>query len=401
MPLNYPQLQPQIIELGKTAVKREDRLRILREKANELLENRAQDVAALRAKVERAVKRDPNLRCAVPVSEPLTGSYPLPDLPADIVLLAADGSQIYPDKHSGTNYYAINVGGILLNLSEPAAPKTFVESKLKLIDDMYEKYGSISEKHVKLERDLAERKYLSLWVEDYFSKDEYGHLMITLTDGPLELWGNGDKILGKESEAVQEAFDEYTKTLYQLLECGAITAGYVDKPRADLVVRLLEIAQSEEKYLSEEGRNRPFRRVADADLFISRLKSGERSAVFCLQSQNSHKYPENLKLHFFYLNVGYKDHPKLARVEIPIWVAENTPKLNALHAVLIQQCQTLGAKPYPYLLHRSHEIAVVTFKERDMLTDMINQERRRCGAPTSQASNKHELKNLGGRKSYK
>ncbi len=400
MPLNYPQLQPQITKLGETAVVRENRLQILRDGANELLNNRARDVDALRAKVERAVEQNPNLRCALPVSESLTSSYPLPEFPADAVLLAADGSQINPDNHTGVNYYVINVGGILLNLSQANAPETFVESKLKYGDDMQTKFGSVSSVQVALERDLAERQYLSKWVGDYLAAAENSPLMITLTDGPLELWGVGDKS-GKDADVVKKTFEKYKEALHQLGEYGAVTAGYVDKPRADLVVRLLEIAHLEENHLSEAGHNRRFRGVADADLFAPRLKPGERSAVFGIQSKTRSEYPHNLTIHFFYLNVGRENYPWLARVEIPAWVAENPAELQALHAVLIQQCQTLGAKGYPYLLHRSHEIAVVTYEERDLLTNMINQERRRLNISVTQTSEKQELKNLDGRKSYK
>ena len=423
MPLNYPQIQPQITKLGETAVVRENRLQALRNGANELLNNLSQDVAALSAKVERAVEHNQNLRCALPVSESLTASFTCPELPENAVLLAADGSQINPDPHSAADYYVINVGGILLDLGQSAAPETFIETKLRYGDDMHTKYGSVSSVQVAMERDLAERQYLSKWVGDYLAKyriqidaeetdsiknmresaqsvSKNSPLIITLTDGPLELWGVGDKS-GKDAEVVQKAFKEYKETLHQLDEYGAVTAGYVDKPRADLVVRLLELAHLEENHLSEAGHNRRFRGVADSDLFASRLGPGERSAVFGIQSKTRSEYPRNLTLHFFYLNVGRAEHPWLARVEIPAWVAENPAKLEALHAVLIQQCQTLGAKGYPYLLHRSHEIAVVTYEEKDLLTDMINQERRRRGIPIGQISHKQSTKNLPGRTSIK
>ena len=164
MPLNYPQLQPQITKLGETALVRENRLNALREGANELLDNRALDVAALSAKVERAVEQNQNLRCALPVSEPLTDRYPCPELPENAVLLAADGSQINPDPHSAADYYVINVGGILLDLGQSDAPETFIETKLRYGDDMHTQYGSVSSVQVAMERDLAERQYLSKWV---------------------------------------------------------------------------------------------------------------------------------------------------------------------------------------------------------------------------------------------
>ena len=114
------------------------------------------------------------------------------------------------------------------------------------------------------------------------------------------------------------------------------------------------------------------RRIADADLFLDLLPPGERSAIFGIQSRNAGKYTAELALHFFYLNVGRDaDHPYPVRVEIPAWVAEHDQMLDDLHAVLVQQCQILGNRTYPYLLHRSHEVAVVTQDEKRQLENMI------------------------------
>ena len=45
------------------------------------------------------------------------------------------------------------------------------------------------------------------------------------------------------------------------------TAGYVDKPGADLVVRLLEVAKAEAGDLAEMRKFRPFKGVTDRELY--------------------------------------------------------------------------------------------------------------------------------------
>jgi hypothetical protein len=70
---------------------------------------------------------------------------------------------------------------------------------------------------------------------------------------------------------------------------------------------------------------------------------------------------------------------------------------DSLHAVLVNQCRILGARTYPYLLHRAHETAVVTHRERDEVTNMIVLELRRRGIPVEGISQKQAAKNLGGR----
>ena len=394
MPLNYPQLQPQIQKLGENAVHRENRLQALLEKADEILDSRAEDVDALRAKVERAAASKESLRCAFPIKEPLNAAYPCPEMPSEATLLAVDGSQINPDHHAAIDYYLVNVGGILLHLDGDDAPETFLETQLKYGDDMYTKSRRVTSGDVALERDLAERRYLAQWAGKYMAKNAPEDTLVTLTDGPLELWGAGDPEIGRE-------LDAYLESLETLTRLGAIPAGYVDDPQADLVVRLLEVAQLEENDLSQAGRVRPFRGVSDVGLFTSRLEPGERSAVFGIQSQTRVKYPDHLQLCFFYLNVGDAGNPWLARVEIPVWVGEDIAKIQALHAVLIQQCQILGTQAYPYLLHRSHEIAVVSHEENQLLTDMIRQERWNRRLPVEQTSHKQLLKDQPGRSRIK
>ena len=54
----------------------------------------------LQRKVQEVTRTyDPTLRCAMPVSEALNARFPLPALPDAITLIAADGSQIFADRH--------------------------------------------------------------------------------------------------------------------------------------------------------------------------------------------------------------------------------------------------------------------------------------------------------------
>jgi hypothetical protein len=87
-------------------------------------------------------------------------------------------------------------------------------------------------------------------------------------------------------------------------------------------------------------------------------------------------------------------------VEIPAWVAENGQMLDTLQATLVQQCRVMGSRPYPYLLHRAHETAVVTLEERDQVTQMIVMELRRRGVPVAEESYKQSAKGLQGRTRY-
>ncbi len=97
----------------------------------------------------------------------------------------------------------------------------------------------------------------------------------------------------------------------------------MDKPRADLLVRMLELMDGSEEDMLQRVRERPLGGVTDAMLLIGKLLPGMRSPVFGIQSSSSKQFSGSLRLHFFYLNVGFENLPMLARVEIPAWVAEN------------------------------------------------------------------------------
>jgi hypothetical protein len=180
-----------------------------------------------------------------------------------------------------------------------------------------------------------------------------------------------------------------------------ITAGYVDKPSADLVVRLLEIAMADNEQIQKLREFHPLRGVSDRWLFGERekplLPPGHRSAVFGIQSSSEKNYKGALSLHFFYLNVGAEGHPWPVRVEIPKWVADDNEKLDLLHAVLVEQCRMMGSKPYPYLLHRAHETAVVKQEEKQQIEQLLMLELRKQNEDVEDGSYKQSAKDLQGR----
>jgi hypothetical protein len=396
MSIDFQEVRSQVKVLGELAPQRARDIQVLRERALETLRDIATDVQGLRQKVHLiAPSYDPNLRCALPADpdlrpvESLNAGYSLPALPQTATLLAADGSQISPDRNLEVQYGLINVGAIQMSLNDGQAPNLFVKSKLMYDQELQTPTGLLSEGALALLRDLNERSILAELAEQATPP------VITFTDGPMELWGTNDF---EGASPFAHKLSEYLQVLASLARLNVATAGYVDKPFANLVVRLLDVALLEEDKLKEVKETYPLRGVTDLYLFRRLLQPGERSAVFALQSKSAANYRDALALHFFYLNVG---RGGLARVEIPAWVAGDPQLLDSLHAVLIDQCQVMGSRPYPYLLHRAHETAVVTLDEKDQVTQMILVELRRRGVEVDQLSNKQSAKDASGsRKSY-
>ena len=392
MSVDFQQVRQQVIEMGENAPARERHLRKIREQVTETLEAYAHSLEQLRDRVDEAVSKNPHLRCALPVSEILNAHFPLPSLPDTVTLLAADGSQINPDRHASVDYCLVNVGAIQMTMGVPATPIRTVRSRLLYDDEMYTENRRITERLVALMRDLSERQLLAELARDLPLP------VITLTDGPLELWQGRES--DPEAKEFEKRFKEYLEALRELQILGASTAGYIDKPGSDLLVRLLEIANLPRADLDKAGKVRPFRGITDVDLLQNIIGTHERSAVFGIQSRSIKQYADDLALHFFYLNVGKTTDgkPYLARVEIPAWVANSPQMLNDLHANLIQQCQTLGSRPYPYMLHRSHEVALVSMDEKKQIENMIAIELRRRGVTVGQDSNKQHSKDVSGQR---
>jgi hypothetical protein len=393
MALDFQQVYAKIKEIGSTVQQRKKTLEERRAKARVLLNIYADALDVLRDKIEAVKAADPAVRCALPLKERLDTHLPPPTLPLNATLIAADGSQINPDRHGQIHYGLVNVGAIVLQLNSGETTQIFTDSLLLYDDELFTDSGNfVSEAMVALQRDLKERTKL------YELAQNYPAPVITFTDGPIELWGFRD---GEDATTYQESLKEYLKVLSHLQKRGVITAGYVDKPSADLVLRLLELVEAPPEELRHLREYHLLRGVSDRWLFGEKndplLRPGERSAVFGIQSTLEKYYKDGLSLCFFYLNAGTEGRPWPVRVEIPGWVADDDEKLGMLHAVLVAQCRMMGAKPYPYLLHRAHETAVVSNEERQQVEQMLMRELMEQGGETDEGSYKQSAKDLPGR----
>ena len=386
MSLDFLQVSQQVRQMGEKALAHQRDLQTRLVETRAYLEGCATDIEQLQRKVHEVVRTyDQTLRCAVPLQEALNSHHPLPTLPDQATVIAADGSQVFADRHAEVEYCLVNTGAIWMRYGSSEAPITSIQSTLIYAEQL----EGMSDDRLSLQRDLAERARLL----ELASKAQAP--VITLTDGPLELWTTTLEE-GKVAGEFKRSLDTYLGMLHKLHELNATSAGYVDKPGADLVVRLLEVAKAEAGDLPEMRKYHPFKGVKDRELYRDILQPGERSAIFSLQSRSSKPYQGDVQLHFFYLNVGKAGHPYLARVEIPAWVMEGEAMLDNLHAVLVSQCRMLGARAYPYLLHRAHETAVVNLDEKEQVTQMIVHELQKRGLEVAGLSAKQYNKEVSG-----
>ena len=122
MPVNYQQVQQQVREQVKLAPALKEQLRERLQKARDLLSTHSNDLEYLQNKVKYAASHDKGLRCAVPLTEPLNLAASA-DAPAVYpLLLAADGSQINPNRHDAIEFGLINIGVIRITPVQAVTP---------------------------------------------------------------------------------------------------------------------------------------------------------------------------------------------------------------------------------------------------------------------------------------
>jgi hypothetical protein len=377
MPLNYLDLQPKIRAYAQRAAaafsKQETQL-------TELLEWLRACAETSQSEVVERCRQHNTTRCALPAGEAVNSTHPAPTQAAACLLLAADGSQIIPSTHDAVPLALINTSLISMNNRSSQPPQVSVVSEILETESDGVEIELLSEDLINLRRDVAEVQI----IQAYQPTDDLP--VIALRDGPLELFHQP-----QEGAIFKKAFSEYIELLTQLHEQDYSLAGYIDRSQSTTITQMLTIFKTGQPVPRERAA------LADKALMERLLAPGQRSAIFALQSTSSQHYREELAIHFFYLNVSAGDKPYIVRVEIPAWVAKDNGKVERLHATLLEQCRLLGKRPYPYLLHRSHEEAVVHFDEKEQLQLTLQTELLKQGVDIFQISNKLAAKELSNR----
>ena len=317
--------------------------------------------------------------------EPINVTYPPPPPPSNALIIAADGSQIYPNDRASLHYYVINIGLFVYAHGIDHLPQQITLPTLAFHKDhVHDEYGRvISNRTVDARRTVMEMQALASYA---WENRGINQPLVMLYDNNLMFWANADVSGG---EQIQREYWGALQQLYDVQANGTATtlAGYVDRPRSAMVLRLLYLMSLKdeqdiklhERELSTGG---DLEGLRDLNLFNSVLRPGERSAIMVQNSPRNWDYKQrgtSYEIGFFYLKVGDSLRSAVARVDIPMWVGRNKEAVNQLHALLLNQCTMQGRNPYPYALTRADELAYVSTKDKSKLDELINIELRRKG----------------------
>ena len=190
---------------------------------------------------------------------------------------------------------------------------------------------------------------------------------MAVVDQRLLYWPTGSH----DPAESQSAIDGWLKALEDIQACGAIVAGYIDRPGKLSVLNMLQGMAIDEPDFDVATLTQGSRSLTDRDLFSKVLQPGERSPVFVeVSSLNNDRFAErNQEICFFYLNPG-RTGEELARVDLPRWAAQQPEVVEQVHGLLYHQCQILLSS-YPYVITRADEEAVVGGQDRDYLDSWI------------------------------
>ncbi|MDQ1301036.1 MAG: NurA protein, partial [Chloroflexota bacterium] len=339
MALELNKLTGQVDVMGRAMAQRsgEQRQRIAR--AKDTLARTPLVTAELRAKIKRAREIDQWRRGALPLGDRLDDRRQVTERLPQAILIAADGSQIYPDRHGIALYYLLNTGAIVLRAGSGQAPS--VDSAPEIFyrdEDLYDADGQIHPpEHINAQRSRREIQALADLAEAERTAlgGDLSVPIICLTDGPLLPWQKQD---AEHDETISEEVEFFVQQIRRLRNARAIPVGYVDRPGSAYVLRILELVDLPiEQITREKLRRGSFLLLADRFLFDD-LRPNERGALFTPNSETNDRYEQASggdRIVFTYVNLSRQDGVKnsaVVRMEIPKWVADDPTLLDAAQA---------------------------------------------------------------------
>jgi hypothetical protein len=334
------------------------------------------DLDALKQKIAVSIGKTTWL--VADLVEEINRHYPAASIPADFIVMAADGSHIDVDRHRSARCFLINTGSALINYgSQPAAalasfPYLYSSDEELVINPPA---GKGREQVVEgallgIKRAVEECRLLFRLA----AKTPAGSRNLALLDGSLILWG-----LEGYPDFVSEVLlkNGLLQCLDEMKQLNAdrslALASYISYPRSTDVVNVLRVAicphqppdcdvfcppEKERDCAILSG-------LVDRELFASLLQPGERSALFISPSKVVREHYGPHRVYFFYL----KSDEEIARVEVPEWVALDAELLNLAHSLILDQCRR--GQGYPVALSEAHEQAVVTGADRENFWELV------------------------------
>lgn len=291
-------------------------------------------------------------------SDDLANVYGASKAPEQYAVIGIDGSQIYPDRHQGTQAYLVNIGMVVLRYGIETKAVEFATQPSVYVPDQDPDFSQGNDLVNCRRQELEFSCALALMRKEALHTYQAPRLL--LFDGSLIFW----HLEGKEQEVKEYFVSRYLHDLYQLYKERLLIVGYISSPKSKELINLVRL------YLADfdPEHNHAYKAIdhmVDAHLAQGILQPGERTILLASQSPIVDLYPSPLKPYFFYLNVG----SEIARIELPQWIAEDMALVDQVTALIMDQVgKGFG---YPVACAEAHEQAVVKGPDRDFFYHLI------------------------------
>lgn len=288
-------------------------------------------------------------------------------------ILSVDGSQVYPDRHQGTNCYLLNIGTVAIDYArgiEGVQFKSLPYIFAGLEDEEFDEAVSID--LINCKRHDYELVAALQLCQEYQDRNP-----VLLFDGSYIFW----HLEAKKPELKEQFFAKHLVVLEQLYRMRIPHAGFISMPRSKELIQVLKHHQEtvHQGDVSELGQ------LTDAVIARFALNLGQATTIFQNHSPIAALYPDHLKPYFLYLDVGQE----IVRVEFPAWIAHDAAQVEHILAVALDQSRK--GYGYPVALAEAHEQAVVKGPDREFFYHCMHKQAvtyRRVITPSQKSAKK-------------
>ncbi|TAF11202.1 MAG: DNA double-strand break repair nuclease NurA [Nostocales cyanobacterium] len=312
---------------------------------------------------------------ATPI-EPLETCIDIPVPPKVHTVIATDGSQIAPNHHEIAYCYLLNIGRVVLHYGQNRHP--LLDSLPEVFyrpEDLYiaRQWGLRTEEWMSHRRTADETTVLA----ELACSEKTEAPALAMVDGSLIYWF----LEQLPMDARDRILPPILAAWQQLRKAEIPIMGYLSAARnieATNFLRLLACPHPVPDCISycpdqlEAIPCKKFDNLRDTTLSTTQLKPGQRGPLWRSNNRILQLY-EDQTIYFCYVHVG----TEIARIEVPMWVAENCSMLDQALGLMLAQVQK--GYGYPVAIAEAHNQAVVRGGDRNHFFALLEREMIKAG----------------------
>ncbi len=312
-------------------------------------------------------------------------AFPFGTEPRDFALVAADGSQIMPDRHKPVVFAYVQVACACIvygcadaPAAQHAAEELQREKRTRLLSELDLPVGEMANPAAEVSnlRDVMEIQLLADACARFAA---LGVQPIVIADGSLVPFALlNDRTLNNAAQA-DKLLRPLVTALNTMRAAGALVAGYIDRPNSAAVAQTCALFALPSDARTDDAAARAatasVEGIYDRHIFEHMLPPGRRSALFDPGWQvNEPRFLNEHAMRACYANFGdgLDSRAVPARLEMPLWCA-SAENLAVITGVLRRHA-ALDPDSYPFILKAAHELAVVGRDDQREIEAALEQE---------------------------